>query len=211
VAESVRALWDSPDEKQWRDALASYWENPSVRNNLEAEELMDKLDPELVRKFDSKGWHGFLRVYFNWKFKGTYLGKRLADLEKNKPEQLFAVKGLIFESDPKNVRRALERSEYIKGLGPAGGSGLLAVLFPKWFGTVDRFLVVALLEVPLLPERQKLLRMNPKSLTDGDAVLLIDILRKKAAQLNELFHTDEWTPRKIDMILWNLRDGQRCS
>jgi hypothetical protein len=87
----------------------------------------------------------------------------------------------------------------------------LAVLFRKWFGTVDRFVVEALAEVPSLPERQKLLRMKPKSLTDDDAVVLIDILRKKAAQLNELFHTDEWTPRKIDMILWNQRDGQRCS
>jgi len=86
----------------------------------------------------------------------------------------------------------------------------LAVLFPKWFGTVDRFVVEALLEVPSLPERQKLLGMKPKSLTHDDAVVLIDILRKKAAQLNELFHTDEWTPRKIDMILWNQRDGQRC-
>jgi hypothetical protein len=43
-------------------------------------------------------------------------------------------------------------------------------------GTVDRFVVEALLEVPSLPERQKLLRMKPKSLTDDDAVVLIDIL-----------------------------------
>jgi hypothetical protein len=183
VRHDISALWESRDAKKWRDALASYWENPSVRNNLEVEKFMDKLDPEIIRKSNSEGWHGFLRVYFNWKFKGTYLGKRLADLEKNRPEQLFTVKGLLFACDPKNLRRALERAQYIKGLGPAGGSGLLAVLFPKWFGTVDRFVVEALLEVPSLPERQKLLRMKPKSLTDDDAVALIDILRKKAAQL----------------------------
>jgi hypothetical protein len=97
-------LWESRDAKKWRDALASYWENPSVRNNLEVEKFIDKLDPEIIRKSNSEGWHGFLRVYFNWKFKGTYPGKRLADLEKNRPEQLFTVKGLLFTCDPKNLR-----------------------------------------------------------------------------------------------------------
>jgi hypothetical protein len=38
--------------------------------------------------------------------------------------------------------------------------------------------------------------MKPKSLIDDDAVVLMDILRKKAAQLNELFHTDEMDSAK---------------
>jgi hypothetical protein len=66
------------------------------------------------------------------------------------------------------------------------------------------------MEIGRLPETPKLRRMNSISLKDDEAVLLIDILRKKAAQLNELFHTEEWTPRKIDMILWSIRDGQQC-
>jgi len=67
------------------------------------------------------------------------------------------------------------------------------------------------------PKYQQCERLRPKcSQTDERAICAapataIDILRKKAAQLNELFHTDEWTPRKIDMILWTLRDGQQCS
>jgi hypothetical protein len=79
VQHSISALWESCDAKKWRDALASYWEDPSVRNNLEVEKFMDKLDPETIRKSNSEGWHGFLRVYFNWKFKGTYLGNRLTE------------------------------------------------------------------------------------------------------------------------------------
>jgi hypothetical protein len=65
VRHDISALWESRDAKKWRDALASYWENPSVRNNLEVEKFMDKLDPEIIRKSNSEGWHGFLRVYFN--------------------------------------------------------------------------------------------------------------------------------------------------
>jgi hypothetical protein len=64
------------DAKKWRDALASYRENPSVRNNLEVERFMDRLDPEIIRKSNSEGWHGFLRVYFNWKFKGRAVAGR---------------------------------------------------------------------------------------------------------------------------------------
>jgi hypothetical protein len=147
VPSSISELWESSDEKKWRDALSSYWENPSVRKNLEVEEFMAKLNSEGIRRSDSKGWGAFLRVYFYWKFKDSYLGTRLADLESNQPERLFSVKKLLFESDPKNIRKALERAGYIKGLGPAGASGLLSVLFPKWFGTVDRFVVNALLRV----------------------------------------------------------------
>lgn len=47
-------------------------------------------------------------------------------------------------------------------------------------------------------------------LTDGDAMLLVAIMRRKARELNELFDTDEWTPRKIDMILWAVRNEDSC-
>jgi hypothetical protein len=210
LPQSIGELWRSEDEEEWSDALASYWRTASVRNNLEIEEAMEKLDREAIRRTDSEGWRAFLRLYFIWKFKNTYLQQRLADLESNEPDRLFRIKDLLFTSDPRNVRKVIERARYIRGLGPAGASGLLAVLFPKWFGTVDQFVVYSLLEIGTLPETPKLLRMNSVNLTNDEAVLLIDILRKKAAQLNELFHTDEWTPRKIDMILWTIRDGQRC-
>lgn len=34
---------------------------------------------------------------------------------------------------------------------------------------------------------------------------IINIFKKKADDLNKLFSTDFWTPRKIDMILWSFR------
>ncbi|MBK9623217.1 MAG: hypothetical protein IPO38_01260 [Rhodocyclaceae bacterium] len=44
--------------------------------------------------------------------------------------------------------------------------------------------------------------MNENSLSTKDGVVLIKIMQRKAAQLNQLFGTSEWTPRKIDMVLW---------
>lgn len=207
---NISELWKSGDAKRWRDALASYWASASVQSNLEIEKFMDTLDQEVVRKFDSDHWRAFLHIYFKWKFNNMYLEQRLADLASNEPDRLFRIKDLLFSADSKDVRRALERARYIKGLGPAGASGLLAVLFPKWFGTVDQFVVKSLLEIDTLPEKNRLLKMNPKNLTNGDAVLLIGILRRKAAELNESFHSSEWTPRKIDMVLWAIRDGTPC-
>ena len=44
--------------------------------------------------------------------------------------------------------------------------------------------------------------MKPDSLTVKDGVVLIEIMRRKAAANNRLLGTDSWTPRKIDKVLW---------
>ena len=92
----------------------------------------------------------------------------------------------------------------IRGLGTAGASGLLSILFPQHFGTVDQFAVKALCQIEDLPEIETIRSMNPEGLTIRDGVLLIKILRVKAADNNRLFGGDFWTPRRIDMVLWTL-------
>ncbi len=206
----ITDLWESHVEEDWSKALAGYWNNPAVQDNIEIERYMDTLDIEAVRHSTPEGWFAFLKLYFMWKFNNMYPEQRLADLQRNTTEHLTSVKKLIFESDLSDTRRAVEKAGYIKGLGAAGASGLLAVLFPAKFGTVDSKVIAFLCEIPTLPERAKLLKMSPMNLTNDNAVVLIEILRKQAARLNSLFNTNEWTPRKIDMILWNLRDGRRC-
>jgi len=57
-------------------------------------------------------------------------------------------------------------------------------------------------EVNGLPEARALARMNPESLTVEDGVLLIRILRRKAAELHLLLTSADWTPRKVDKVLW---------
>jgi hypothetical protein len=44
--------------------------------------------------------------------------------------------------------------------------------------------------------------MNPEGLTIKDGVVLIQIMSAKAAENNRQFQTTDWTPRKIDKILW---------
>ena len=87
-------------------------------------------------------------------------------------------------------------------MGIAGASGLLSVLFPDYFGTVDQFVVKSLLRINELNELENLVRMRPEALTLADGVMLEQVLRAKADELNRIFQTGTWTPRKIDKILW---------
>jgi hypothetical protein len=158
-----------------------------------------------------------LNKYFPWKYtqanrliQTTLLFRSYED--EGKLDYLHSVTRKLFTFDPAHIGEGLEIARAIHGLGPAGASGLLANIFPKWFGTADQFVVKSLCEVKSLPESPKLLAMLTHSdcLTEGDAMLLIAIMRRKARQLKEMFGTDEWTPRKIEMILWAVRSEDSC-
>jgi hypothetical protein len=101
-----------------------------------------------------------------------------------------------------DIKERLKIAVEIKGLGTTGASGLLSILFPECFGTVDQFAVNALRKIEDLPERDVLSKMKPESLNLNDGVVLIQIMRDKAAQLNKKFKADTWTARKIDKVLW---------
>ncbi len=214
---NVAKLWDSRQASDWREALNSYWDNPSVQGNQAIEHYMDELDIEVVREFDVAAWYDFLERYFRWKFnKSQWLSRRLEDLASNDCKKLLEIKVALFSLEDyelADIQRTLKMvsSPRIKGLGYPGASGLLSVLFPNWFGTVDRFVVEALQQIETLPERLRIMQIDPREISERDSVLLIDVMRRKANRLNGVFGTTEWTPRRIDMILWTLRDGRGCS
>ena len=101
------------------------------------------------------------------------------------------------------IEKALEKVKEIKGLGIAGASGLLSILFPSKYGTVDQFVVKRLLEIHDLPERKIITEINPESISLSQGATLIEILRRKADELNVHNKTDFWTPREVDMVLWS--------
>jgi hypothetical protein len=219
----IKDLWEYHDQEAWRDALDRYWVNPTVIRNLEIEQLMDRADIGTIRNLGSREWYDFLEKYFRWKFTGNYLDDRLRDLAKNSLDHLASVKrslvaAALDEFELADIRKCLKlvKSPQIKGLGYPGASGLLAILFKQWYGTVDRMVVESLCEIDLLPERQRIHEIDAwlkskREWEPRDAALLVDIMRRKAAQLNAWFDTDTWTPRKVDMVLWTFRDGGLCA
>ena len=206
---TIDELWDSTIPADWERALQRYWDFVKA-SNIALEHRMEELNSDYLRQLDAEGWYEFLRdQYFRWKYTAsnryaTTTGRRGLHryLNENALEELHNIKLRLISLDARDIASGLTVAQEIHGLGCAGASGLLALLYPRHFGTVDQFAVKAMRKVKDLQEADALRSMNEDSLTTRDGVVLILIMQCKAAQLNALFKTLEWTPRKIDMILW---------
>jgi hypothetical protein len=175
---------------------------------MEVEKSLDKLQIDRILRMDARGWYDFLHdEYFRWKYTApNRLASTRKHLEKYQLEgrldELDKIREQLLALNVDDIRAALIVVCRIKGLGTAGGSGLLSLMYPMSFATVDQFVVKALLGVPHLPEKDDLTQMDPESLTIKNGVLLIDILRRKSAALNNASSSGFWTPRKLEMVLW---------
>ena len=204
----LKNLWYNGSEKEWNDALNYYYYmlRPEQRG---IEEYIENVDVEWVGNLDAIGFYNFLyEKYFVWKYTAK---NRLATTRKNlekyiKNDELSKLKNIqtrLFCTSKNDIGKCLEIANEIYGLGTAGASGLLAILFPEHFGTVDQFVVKRLQEINHPTYSVALSNMNPEGLKIKDGVILIKIMRTKADELNKKFNTNFWTPRKIDMILWS--------
>jgi hypothetical protein len=200
-------MWSGNDPGLWQKALARYWTFVKPAN-LALEKEMEQFDAETVRMMGQREWYDFLlEKYFRWKYTApnryASTTKILRSYEANNSLSLLnGIKERLFSSDKDNIEQCLAVATSIRGLETAGASGLLAVLFPAHFGTVDQFAVKALAKIPELPERDLIAAMKPESLKLNEGAILIRIMRRKAGELNRALSTTEWTPRKIDMVLW---------
>ncbi len=203
----IEQLWHSSDASKWQHALDRYWKYIKA-THLELEREMDTLRPDDVRYLDADQWYDWLlKKYFVWKYTAP---NRYATTTRDLKHQatdagrhhLLTIRDRVLSCENASIGDALRAAREFKGLGPAGASGLLALLFPAKFGTIDQFAVGALRKVRSLPERDELGRMNPTRLSTANGVVLVGIMRRKAVSLNELFNTSGWTPRKVDKLLW---------
>ncbi len=204
----IKDLWFENNIASWEKALEDYWKFVQPRN-LELEKKFDQLDVRVIEDIDD--WYDFLLYeYFRWKYTAPnrYASTTMHFKKKYKNNrlQLNNIIASLFGFDKSNIKEGLILASQISGLGIAGASGLLSIIFPKHFATADQFVVKALRQIDTLEEHKKLLDMNPDSLRERDGVILIRIMRNKAFQLNNYFSTDFWTPRRIDMVLWAYRD-----
>ena len=162
-------MWNSNDHGLWQKALNRYWTflEPS---KLALEKEMDQLGAETVRRMNPQEWYTFLlEKYFRWKYTApnryATTTNALRNYETNNELPLLhAIKEQLFALDKDDIQKCLAVASSIRGLGIARASGLLAVLFPAHFGTVDQFVVNALTKIPELPEKDLIAPMKPPSL-----------------------------------------------
>lgn len=205
---NISDLWYNGSEKEWLEALNVYCYNigPEQRK---IEDYINNISADEVEKLSEYEFYDFLyNKYFVWKYTAK---NRLATTRKSlekyiKNEELATLKSIktrLFSTNRSDVKSCLTIASEIYGLGTAGASGLLAIMFPNDFATVDQFVVKRLQEIEHPVFKFELNSMKPEHLRIKDGVVLITIMKEKAVELNKKFNTNFWTPRKIDMILWS--------
>ncbi len=212
----INELWNCNDENEWNRAKEEYWSRIRARGNIVymIEIELDDLH-ERIRFFadfnqhyptqdaEKTSWYIFLHdKYVPWKFEHRWVPTRQQNLETGTREEIEQIGRDLFEYDKQDIGIHLSRADRIPGFAVIAASGLIALMFPEYFGTVDQYVLNSLKNIDNLPKIEDVNMMNPENLTNEDGIKLIEIMRGKARRLNEMFITNFWTPRKIDMILW---------
>jgi hypothetical protein len=206
---SMVELWNSKDPSEWDYCEGELYdaavkpENRSVERELERPGLRER-----IARMDAAQFYAFLRdEYFKWKFTAEpersqsprYLARHVTDGTMDRVER--ARRNLISRGEVSkggSIWMLMGRNEGIHGLAVAGASGLLALVYPEEFGTVDVMVTRALQKVGL----REVMKINPEKIEVEDAVTMIEIMRIKALELNRMFGANKWTPRLIDRVLW---------
>ena len=205
---SFNAIWHSDDEHQWNELLKRYWSLVLV-NNVQVEYSLNRLSRERLDRMNAVSWYKFLHnEYFLWKYTAkNRLATTQSHLRKYRDgdalDELDQIRQRIMRIDIEDIESALKTVCQIKGLGVAGASGLLSLIYPAHFATVDQFVVKALLEVD--QHKHSVRHMKPEGLSVADGVVLTEIMREKARSMNVQFGSEFWTPRTVEMALWAYR------
>ncbi|MGE5390896.1 MAG: hypothetical protein ACM3PE_07515 [Deltaproteobacteria bacterium] len=216
---NINDLWDSQDLHLWNEAKEEYWRRVEQDNQqqLEVEYKFKNINAHDVQSMPIDQFYSFIiDDYLKWKFGNLYLGNRQKTfssyyVEEKKLHLLQEIHNELFSFDLSNVEQGLAIATKLFGLRVIGASGLLAVLFPSHFGTVDRFIIQSLLHIDKLPEHNRVQSINSSDPTIADGVFLIELMKNKADELNQQFKANQWRPRDIDMILWANRDNKANS
>ncbi len=216
-------LWESQEPGMWDRCLKAYWDVRSVRNNLAIEQEMDVVAKYRQTLFDADApaWYRFLYdKYRPWKLKSqamyfTDIQDKFQNRYDDAQGELDAVKGKLLRADKTDITRCLQIVTLIEGFRIPTGSGLLAVLFPESFGTVDKLILRAFLAIPSVNSQYRLdawIHNDDEYFSKGSksdsrryelASILIGLFMEKATENNKrLFGTSLWTPRKVEMALW---------
>ncbi|MDT2738216.1 hypothetical protein P7H00_13990 [Enterococcus pseudoavium] len=206
----INEIWESNDEKIWNAALKKATFDTGRDNYIESK--LSRLNVEYIKNLSKQEFYTFLHDdYFVWKFTAkNRLKTSRTHLEnydiQNKMEDLEEIQKEIFSFNLSDTPMGLTIVTKIKGLGVAGGSGLLSLLFPSFFGTVDEQAIKALLATEQYKDDPILNKIKTQDIKIKEGVYLNNIYQKKSHELNQLFGSYCWTPRDIDVILWFYRD-----
>lgn len=204
----INEIWNSKEISVWKDALSKATIETGRDDSIETK--MSKLNVEYIQHLPVEDFYSFLHDdYFVWKYTAkNRLASTRKSLKKHETdmEKLRKIQEELFNFNLSETDKGLEIAHKIEGLGISGASGLLALLFPSYFGTVDDMVIRALLTCDEYRDDATIKAINPQDININGAVYLIEQFKKKAHELNALSNEYCWRPRDIDVILWHFRD-----
>lgn len=204
----INEIWNSKEISVWKDALAKATEEKGRDNSIETK--MSKLNVEYIQHLPVEDFYSFLHDdYFVWKYTAKHrLASTRNSLKKyeNDMNELREIQDGLFSFNLSDTESGLKTAIKIHGLGVSGASGLLALLFPSYFGTVDDMVIRALLTCDEYRDDAIIKAINRQDIEEDEAIYLIEQFKKKAHELNELSNEYCWRPRDIDVVLWHFRD-----
>ncbi len=201
----MKDLWNSRDEQSWINAESTLYDKHVKPENRELERRLETggLRARLAGMTPEKFFDFLHDEYFVWKFTDQYLKKHLSSLEGHLKGsgllRLDKVREIIYKNELSiDITLDIIKCK-VMGLGIVGASGLLALVYPEEYGTVDRMIVRSFHASGLF------LDIEEKDISSEQAEEMIIAMRKKARELNQIFHVNKWTPRTIDRALWGHR------
>ena len=217
----VKGLWRSSKETEWERCINRYWHLDSVQTNLEAERRMENLNPQVFEKYNAEQFYDLLANqrsgYYRWKFGAQQADGNLKALQtfKQLPNnaaggEFNRIKEDLLTFDHHDIRQGLEIVKQFPGMQDKAGLGFLSVLFKPDFGTVDKWVIKILQHLDQFdfPTMNVTVgKIDPDHPTTDEVVQIIQIFREKASELNQQFASKKWTPRRIDMALFSLKDA----
>lgn len=225
----LNELWHRGTEDDWEEAVREYWTVPGVSSQRALEEQMDNIHESRTTVLrDVDRFYKFLKEeLYPWKMDRLYVASQQENLERyhvSTPHGIDRLRQYLLITVPKwgsvDINEVYKRMSVVGGMGIPVASGCLALLFPEHFGTLDRFCLRASLTVEgntitdYLRVTEDVTR-NPDHFFDKyeDALrlhvakLITMLYREKARDLNAKYSTDVWTPRRVEKVVWTLRDS----
>ncbi|MGI9462239.1 MAG: hypothetical protein ACR2NY_06690 [Alphaproteobacteria bacterium] len=218
--EEINVFWQSNNQTTWEYVLGKYmsrvkWRNRELENELENEFNKVKCLDDIKKFKDVKNWYEFmLEKYFRWKFTDgrIYAGRKTEFEIKYASNQVCLenmIEAILQESNQADAQTMIALTREIDGLAVPAGSGFLALLLPKLYGTVDRYIVENIKVIEPFKNHPLIKYIKLTAIDNTDFESLTKIFRNKADELNKKFSTNDWTPRKIDKVLWAIRQPRK--
>ncbi len=137
----MKSIWYSEHEQPWNALLKRYW-SLVKDENVQVELTLSRLRPADIASMNAEQWYNFLFTqYFVWKYSAknslaTTRNKLKTYLENHELALLDQIRLDILSLNLHSIANCLQTTTQIRGLGVAGASGLLSLVYPEKFATL---------------------------------------------------------------------------